>query len=256
MAQPPTYGEAMNTTVESELDRNVQKQDQTINEADVQLEMQPLTITGYDASHQSNLMCEKSEQAPFVMSFQLGQDPSFTSQVNPSAPLIRSQLAQVPPIMSNQPQIPAMMPNQPVPLHEGAPMMVPHPPQVSPLMSPQITSPLLFSNPQFGRSPAQNIVCGFCYRMNKCTITREKISSIAYFWGCLLCFFASPVCSWIPCALSEMKVTDHYCGYCNKKIGRYTPKQSRAVIILTSLLIIGIGLEASFLLWVTGILNS
>ena len=96
------------------------------------------------------------------------------------------------------------------------------------------------TNMRFGRFPARNIVCLYCNKRCDYTITKTKTRSSAYCWASLLFFFASPFCCWIPFHIHAMKVTDHHCRHCKKKIGRYEPKKSKAIILMSFLLLLGL----------------
>ena len=159
-----------------------------------------------DVQQESQLL--KKEKAQITMQ----PEPSFNNRGDTShqSTFVHEKFARAPPLVSTQPE-------SAVQLVRSA------------------------SQAKFGKFPARNIHCSYCNRMCGYTLTKQKISSCAYCWGCVLFCFASPLCCWVPCVLTSMKDTDHYCQHCMNKLGSYTPKRAKANGILTALLLVGLG---------------
>ena len=78
---------------------------------------------------------------------------------------------------------------------------------------------------------------------------RDNFSQCTYIWACVLCCFASPLLTCVPFYIKGLRKTTIYCKRCQRPIESTKKNSTRANIILTVVLLIGIIVSVLLLMW-------
>ena len=76
------------------------------------------------------------------------------------------------------------------------------------------------------------------------TRQERKYKQSAFAWACVLFWFASPLCSWIPFCFDGLKTSTTYCRHCNQQLSSTdnNSKTTTAHVVLSLCLLVGLGL--------------
>ena len=124
----------------------------------------------------------------------------------------------------------------------------PNPQQLVQMTVVPVTSPPSTSINQAQETNRQAYYCNQCRTLTNVQIN-VTYSQCTYIWACVLCCFASPLLTCVPFCMKDLRKTTIYCKRCQRPIESTEKNSTRANIILTVVLLIGLTVSVLLLIW-------